>query len=79
MTRKVRKGGVYVFKAVGWDRLDRRNNTPTDGTIVRVCAPRGCPVANTMGHCFVEDMDGRFIGLVSTASLNPRKQIGESI
>jgi hypothetical protein len=31
--------------------------------------PYGCPKPNTMGHCFVETLDGKFIGLVSTASL----------
>lgn len=66
---KVRKGGVYTFNAVGWDRFDRRENTPTDGMRVRVCAPRGCPPPNAMGHCFVETLEGKFIGLVSTASL----------
>lgn len=35
---KVRKGSVYTFKACGWDRFDRRDNTPTDGTRVRVCS-----------------------------------------
>jgi len=69
---KVRKGGVYVFKANGFDRFDRRSNTPDDGTVVRVCTPHGCPSPNTMGHCFVETLDGKFIGLVSTGSLTKR-------
>lgn len=67
---KVRKGGIYTFKAFGWDVFDRKGNTPADGTKVRVCAPRGCPPPNAMGHCFVESMEGKFIGLVSTASLS---------
>ena len=67
---KVRKGGIYVFRAVGWDRFDRRENTPADDTKVRVCTPHGCPKPNVMGHCFVETMEGEFIGLVSTASLS---------
>lgn len=67
---KVRKGSVYTFHAVGWDRFDRRSNTPAEGTKVRVCAPYGCPKPNVMGHCFVETMEGKFIGLVSTASLS---------
>jgi hypothetical protein len=67
---KVRKGGVYTFRACGWDRFDRKQNTPADGTRVRVCTPHGCPPPNTMGHCFVETLDGQFIGLVSTASLS---------
>jgi hypothetical protein len=36
---KVRKRGLYRFKACGLDRWDRRSNTPADGTIVRVCHP----------------------------------------
>jgi hypothetical protein len=68
--RKVRKGSVYTFRACGWDRFDRKPNTPADGTRVRVCTPHGCPAPNTMGHCFVETLDGQFIGLVSTASLS---------
>ena len=67
---KVRKGSVYVFKAVGWDKFDSKTNTPPDGTKVRVCAPHGCPPPNVMGHCFVETLGGCFIGLVSTASLS---------
>jgi len=68
---KVRKGAVYFFNAVGLDRFDRRANTPDDGTIVRVCTPYGCPPPNTMGHCFVETLEGKFIGLVCTGSLTP--------
>ena len=55
---KVRKGQVLVFNAAGWDRFDARANTPADGTVVRVCAPPGCPGPNVMGHCFVETLDG---------------------
>jgi hypothetical protein len=67
---KIRKGGVYTFRARGWDVYDRKQNTPADGTRVRVCTPHGCPPPNAMGHCFVETLDGQFIGLVSTASLS---------
>lgn len=66
---RVRKGQVFTFKACGWDVYDRRANTPADGTRVRVCTPRGCPPPNAMGHCFVETMDGKFLGLVHTNSL----------
>lgn len=66
---KVRKGTTYVFEASGWDIFDRRNNTPQNGTIVRVCHPHGCPPTNTMGHCHVETLNGKFIGLVSCTSL----------
>jgi len=36
---------------------------------VQVVNLRGCPKANTMGHCHVNDADGRFAGLVCTSSL----------
>lgn len=67
---KVRKNSVYTFHANGWDAYDRRPNTPADGTQVRVCTPHGCPPPNAMGHCFVETLEGKFIGLVSTGSLS---------
>ena len=67
---RVRKGQILTFKACGWDQFDRRDNTPADGTRVRVCTPYGCPAPNTMGHCFVETMAGEVIGLVSCNSLS---------
>jgi hypothetical protein len=39
--------------------------------IVRVVQPYGCPRNGTMGHCFVENRAGEFIGLVLVASLQP--------
>lgn len=39
------------------------------GTIVRVINLRGCPKANTMGHCYIEHIGGEFIQLVCTGSL----------
>jgi hypothetical protein len=67
--RKPSTGPVYEFKASAWDRFDRKDNTPADGTLVRKTQPAGCPKNGTLGHCFVEDLDGKFIGLVATASL----------
>ena len=69
-TMRVRKNATYTFRASLWDIADRRSNTPADGTRVRVVAPYGCPPPNTMGHCHIETLDGKFIGLVSTASLS---------
>lgn len=64
------KSARYVFEAVGWDRFDRRANTPKDGTVVVKTQPAGCPRNGTMGHCFVADAEtGEFLGLVQTASL----------
>ena len=69
---RVRKGATYVFQACMLDVADRRSNTPANGTVVRVCAPYGCPPPNAMGHCFVETLAGEFIGLVATASLHKK-------
>ena len=46
---KVRKGQIFTFQARGWDVFDRKSNTLTNGTKVRVCRPNGCPPPNTMG------------------------------
>ena len=66
---KVRVNSKYTFEACGWDIFDRGPLTPENGTVVRVINVHGCPKANTMGHCYVEDMDGNFRGLVCTGSL----------
>jgi hypothetical protein len=72
---RVRKGTVYLFRACLLDVADRRDNTPADGTLVRVCHPYGCPAPNTMNHAHVETLDGEFIGLVCCASLHPREGV----
>ena len=50
-------------------RKDGRTNLQ-DGQMVRVVNLYGCPKANTMGHCHVQDMNGRFAGLVHCNSLH---------
>lgn len=70
---KVRKGGTYVFRPTGWDVVDPKNAAKIEaGSIVRVATPYGCPPPNAMGHAFIEDLSGKFLGLVSTASLYPK-------
>jgi hypothetical protein len=67
--RRVRVGSVYVYRPAVWDQID----PPYDlqpGDRVRVVRLPGCPPANTMGHCHVAHLDGRFAGLVQTASLH---------
>lgn len=60
----------FVFKAAGFDIFDRRAHTPEDGTIVIKTQPGyGCPKNGTMGQCYIADLDGEFIGMVSLASL----------
>lgn len=65
---KVRVNAVYCFTAA----LIDREHSAYNGRAVRVINLRGCPTANTMGHCYIETADAKqFIGLVSTGSLTP--------
>lgn len=65
---KVITGHKYTFHPVPLDRINPFTDLQ-DGEIVRVVNKFGCPPANTMGHCFVERLDGKFCGLVCTNSL----------
>lgn len=68
MTRKVRVGKVYKYDPVLLDQLHPPHNVQV-GDLVRVVNLPGCPRANTMGHCHVQHLDGRFAGLVCCNSL----------
>jgi len=70
---KVRTGSRYKFVANGWDIFDPKPHLPSNGTIVKVVQPYGCPKNGTMGHCYIETLDGHFIGLVAIASLEKVK------
>lgn len=65
---KVRKGQKVKYDPAMLDLIDPKTNLKK-GDVVKVCHPHGCPAPNTMGHCHVETLDGKFIGLVQTASL----------
>jgi hypothetical protein len=65
---RVRVNSIYVYRPVGLDRWDSRTNLQP-GEKVRVVNLRGCPRANTMGHCHVNRLDGSFAGLVLCNSL----------
>ena len=68
--KRVRANSTYIYNPAGMDLWDARTNLQP-GTLVRVVNLPGCPRANTMGHCHVADAEnGRFIGLVLTASLD---------
>ena len=69
---KVRAGSVYIYHPNMLDSSDART-TLRSGDAVRVVNLHGCPKANTMGHCHVEDVNtGEFIGLVHCNSLHTR-------
>jgi len=66
--RKVRVNSKYKYVPVGMDLFSPVSAIPS-GTVVRVVNKRGCPPANTMGHCYIETLDGSIFGLVLTNSL----------
>ena len=70
---KVRVGKKYIYNPCIWDIVDPPKQDPDcdrkKGDIVKVVNLRGCPPANTMGHCYIEK-DGKFAGLVSVHSLD---------
>jgi hypothetical protein len=71
---KVRAGSKYVFNAVGMDTFDPpygvRQNILKNGQTVKVVNLPGCPKANSMGMCHIEDPETReFLGLVLCNSL----------
>jgi hypothetical protein len=78
-SRKIRTGSLYVFHPVIWDKIQPcygyANGYITEGSIVRVIQPRGCPKNGTMGHCYIETREtpAVFCGLVCCNSLQPYK------
>jgi hypothetical protein len=69
---KVKANGVYEYRPAFLDMIDART-TLQAGDKVRVVNLPGCPKCNTMGHCHVETLQGEFIGMVQTASLEKSK------
>jgi hypothetical protein len=68
---RVRVNSLYRYNPCLLDRVDGRTDLTT-GDIVRVVNLRGCPPANTMGHCYVVNpITGAFVGMVCTSSLEP--------
>ena len=65
---KVKVGQTYTFDPVAWDIIDPKTNCKK-GDKVRVVKLHGAPPPNTMGCCHIEDLNGNFLGLVNTNSL----------
>ena len=65
---KVRVGSIYIFNPVAIDRFDPTTDLKY-GEHVKVVNKYGCPKANTMGHCYVNRLNGKFAGLVHCNSL----------
>jgi hypothetical protein len=75
MKTKVRVGRLYRYEPVGLDRWSSgyRPNI-AEGTLVRaIKPPYGCgsKVTVNCGHCYVESLEGRFLGMVLVGSLEP--------
>ncbi len=71
---KVKAGNVYIYHPNLLDRIDGRTGLRS-GDAVRVVNLYGCPKANTMGHCHVEEVNnGELIGLVHCNSLHTKDE-----
>jgi hypothetical protein len=66
---RVRVGSLYAYTPCIMDVISPPVGNPEKGDILRVINKHGCPKANTMGMCYVEQLDGEFMGLVLTSSL----------
>jgi hypothetical protein len=77
-TRKVKVNSVYFYVPVLLDQMyagTRLGVRIELGRDVRVVNMHGCPPANTMGHCYVQDAGtGKFLGLVCCNSLLTRDE-----
>jgi hypothetical protein len=71
--KRVRVGTKYVFDPVPMDIYDNKTDCKK-GDIVTVINLPGAPRANTMGHCYVADENGKFLGMVCTNSLESIKK-----
>ena len=58
---------------MGLDRWDPCTRLAPGEVVVKV-QPPGTPPNGTLGHCFVADLDGNFIGLILERSLRPLVQ-----
>lgn len=69
---RVRVNSLYTYKPVLLDIVDARTGLKS-GDVVKVINLPSAPPANTMGQCYVADPStGKFIGMVSTNSLEPK-------
>ena len=67
---KVRAGKTYTFDPCLFDVFMPQHYDAVPGQRVRVVNLPGCPKANTMGQCHIEDpYDGQFLGMCSIHSL----------
>lgn len=65
---RVRVGSIYIYKPVPLDKIDAKVSCK-EGDRVRVINLPGAPKANTMNHCYIETLEGQFLGMVCCNSL----------
>ena len=79
---KVRVNSKYIyipclFDLVLCSPVGIEQKIMAKGDQVKVINLFGCPKANTMGQCYIENAEGKFCGMVSTNSLVPIKHWNE--
>ena len=66
---------LYEYRPVGVDMIDPPYGVEIglleSGDIVRVINIFGTPPVNTMNHCYIESINGDFLGMVCCNSLHP--------
>jgi hypothetical protein len=67
--RSPRVGSIKTYKPVPFDRFYEHTAWIPEGMKLRVIQPYGCPKNGTMGMCYVEELNGDFVGLVCINSL----------
>ena len=73
VTNRVRVNAHYIYSPNLLDRCDGRTRL-VDGEEVIVVNLHGAPKANTMGHCYVNRLDGSFGGMVHCNSLHTKAE-----
>jgi len=69
LNKKVRVNSIYAYDPILMDVSNPPVGNPEKGDIVKVVNKHGCPPANTMGMCYIERLNGEFMGMCCTNSL----------
>ena len=62
-------GRLYVYRPVPFDQFIEHSVPIPVGTQVRKVQPPGTPRNGTMGQCYIETLDGTFVGMRCVNSL----------
>lgn len=69
MLKRIRVNKLYKYVPTLLDQIDNRTGLEAGDIVRAIKSPPGCPPNGTMGHCYVGDRAGKFIGLVCCNSL----------